>query len=256
MSRGTIVGVPGFTASGRSFARLAPLAREFDLRFVAPPLEVSYPGDPVATQARVVAEDLRAFDRPVLLGTSFGGLVSIQAAALLGSSLGGLVLVGAFARGNGLIPRTLPFMKHVLPMMQLAASPLASVTARIVGGRGIDEAGARVIVEDTRAISTRERARRLRTIFRTDLTPLLREIRAPALVIHGASDRLVPVRLAREMAAMLPDATCHEIPSCGHLPYVTHADAVLGLLEPFLDRVFPRVSEGAVPATAAHPLTT
>jgi pimeloyl-ACP methyl ester carboxylesterase len=244
--RGTLVCVPGFSASGRTFARLAPLSREFDLRFVAPPLQVSYPGDPLITEAEVIAEDLRNVDRPVLLGTSFGGLVSIRVAAMLGDSLSGLVLTGAFARGTGLIPRLLPFMRHVLPVMQFAASPLAPVMARFVGGSAIDAEGRRLVVEDTRAIPAAERARRLRVIFRTDLTEMLGGIRIPSLVIHGAADRLVPVSLAREMAARLPDTTYHEIAGSGHLPYVTHAEAVLGILRPFLDRVLP-----PLPAAAA-----
>jgi len=254
--RGTLVCVPGFSASGRSFARLAPLARSFDLHFVAPPLEESYPGDPVVTQAEVVADYLKDLDRPVLLGTSFGGLVSIRAASLVGNRLSGLVLIGAFARGTGLIPSALPFMKHVLPVMQIAAAPLAPVTARVVGGGRIDDAGRRMIVEDTRTIPARERARRLRAIFRTDLTPLLREIESPTLVIHGTADRLVPAHLAREMARDLPDTSYHEIENCGHLPYVTHADAVLGILQAFLDRVKPNLIHESADLAGAPELTT
>jgi pimeloyl-ACP methyl ester carboxylesterase len=254
--RGTIVCVPGFSASGRSFARLRPLARDFELHFVAPPLDVSYPGDPVTTEAEVVAAYLRDFERPVLLGTSFGGLVSIRAASLRGSSLGGLVLIGAFARGTGLIPRALPFMKHVMQVMQFAAASLAPVTARVVGGRRIDRAGAKAIVEDIRAISAQERARRLRSIFRTDLTSTLREINAPSLIIHGRADRMVPVHLAREMAEALPDTLYHEISSCGHLPYVTHADRVLEILGPFLDRVMPQAAVGVESGSAVPGLAT
>lgn len=237
--RRTLVCVPGFSASGRSFARLAPLSQTRDLHFIAPPLDVSYPGDPVLAQAEVVADYLSDFDRPVLLGTSFGGLVSIRAASLVRENLSGLVLVGAFARGTALIPKVLPFLKHVLPVMQAAAAPLSPMTARLVGGRRIDRAGRRMIVEDTRAIPARERARRLRTIFRTDLSPLLGEIDIPSLVIHGTADRLVPVHLAREMSALLPRANHQEIRGCGHLPYVTHPEEVLRILVEFLDRVSP-----------------
>jgi pimeloyl-ACP methyl ester carboxylesterase len=239
-TRRALICIPGFSASGRSFARLAPLAETCDLHFIAPPLDVSYPGDPVLAQAEVVAEYLSAFDRPVLLGTSFGGLVSLRAASMVSEQLAGLVLVGAFARGTGLIPKALPFMRHVLPVMQAAAAPLSPVTAQVVGGGKIDRAGRRMIVEDTRAIPARERARRLRTIFRTDLSPLLAEIDIPTLVIHGTSDRLVPVNLAKEMSELLPRATYHEIHGCGHLPYVTHPDEVLRLLTEFFARVIPQ----------------
>ena len=252
----TLVCVPGFSASGRSFARLAPLARTYDLHFVAPPLEVSYPGDPVLAQAEVVADYMDEFDRPVLLGTSFGGLVSIRAARLLGDRLAGLVLIGAFARGTHLVPKLVPFMKHVLPVMQIAAAPLSPVTAYVVGGGRIDSDGRRMIVEDTRSIPAAERARRLRTIFRTDLSPPLREIAVPSLVIHGTADRLVPVDLAREMSRLLPDSEYHEIGKCGHLPYVTHPDEVIRILESFLERIGPTLVSRTDVARSIGAVTT
>jgi len=254
--RGTIVCIPGFSASGRSFARLAPLSDEFDLHFVAPPLETSYPGDAVESQAEVVADYIGGLENVLVLGTSFGGLVSLKVATMIPERIRGIVLIGAFARGTGFFPAGFSFMKTILPMMQIAAAPLAPVTARVVGGHRIDGHGKRAIVEDTRAIEAAERARRLRTIFRTDLTPLLCEIQAPSLVIHGTADRLVPIHLAREMASLLPDARYHEIARCGHMPYVTHPAQVLEILGTFLDQVSSGRFAGASSAVAARELTT
>jgi len=254
--RGTIVCIPGFSASGRSFARLAPLSDEFELHFVAPPLETSYPGNAVESQSEVIADYVAGLENVLLLGTSFGGLVSLRVATMVPERVRGIVLIGAFARGTGFFPIGFSFMKRILPVMQIAAAPLAPVTARVVGGRTIDDQGKRAIVEDTRTINAAERARRLRTIFRTDLTPLLCEIEAPSLVIHGTADRLVPIHLAREMASILPDARYHEIPRCGHLPYVTHPAKVLEILGDFLEQIFPGRLGGTSPAIAAGELTT
>ena len=39
----------------------------------------------------------------------------------------------------------------------------------------------------------------------------------PALVCHGANDQLIPVAVAQEMAASIPNAQLNIIPRAGHL---------------------------------------
>jgi pimeloyl-ACP methyl ester carboxylesterase len=237
-ARRTLICVPGFSASGRSFARLAPLAASWDIRMVSGPLDRPYPGNPLESHTAVVAEYVARFDHPVLLGTSFGGLVAISTVLQMGRATSGLILTAAFANGTRL--GTFPFMRRVLPTLQLAASPLAPITARVVGGFNIDPTGRDAIIEDTVAISSKERARRLRTIFATNLLPRLPEIEAPALVIHGLADLLVPRARAVEMARALPHCDYHEIRRAGHLPYVTHAEEFVEVTRRFLERVSGR----------------
>ena len=52
---------------------------------------------------------------------------------------------------------------------------------------------------------------------RQDSTPLLPLIKVPALVCHGANDQLIPVAVAQEMAASIPNAQLNIIPRAGHL---------------------------------------
>jgi pimeloyl-ACP methyl ester carboxylesterase len=49
-----------------------------------------------------------------------------------------------------------------------------------------------------------------------DRTPRLRELRMPALVFHGTTDPLVPVRGGRATAAAIPDARLIVVPGMGH----------------------------------------
>ncbi|MTV36444.1 alpha/beta fold hydrolase [Duganella radicis] len=49
-----------------------------------------------------------------------------------------------------------------------------------------------------------------------DRTPLLRKIRCPALVIHGAADPLVPVACGVDTAQSIPGARLHVIEGMGH----------------------------------------
>ncbi|MGK2857331.1 MAG: alpha/beta fold hydrolase [Thermoanaerobaculia bacterium] len=233
-ARRTLVCIPGFSASGRSFARLAPLATSWDIRMVSGPLDQPYPEDPLESLAEVVEEYASRFEHPVLLGTSFGGLVAIRVALRMGRAISGLVLTAAFANGTRL--GTLPFMRRLIPVLQLAAAPLAPITARVVGGLDIDPEGCTAIIEDTLAMSAEERTRRLRAIFATNLLPRLGEIESPALVIHGRADLLVPRERAREMVRALPQCEYHEIRRAGHLPYVTHAKEFVEVAGRFLER--------------------
>jgi pimeloyl-ACP methyl ester carboxylesterase len=52
---------------------------------------------------------------------------------------------------------------------------------------------------------------------RPDSTPLLSQIKAPALVVHGAEDQIVPLDEARAMAEAIPGAQFVVIPQAGHL---------------------------------------
>lgn len=56
----------------------------------------------------------------------------------------------------------------------------------------------------------------------------------PALVIWGANDRYVPVRYAEVQRELLPRAEVHVLDGSGHWPMIDNAEAVHGLVVPFL----------------------
>ncbi|HVT45215.1 MAG TPA: alpha/beta hydrolase [Thermoanaerobaculia bacterium] len=228
-----LVCIPGFAAGGRSFARLRPLSTRFDVRMISIPCETTYPGDTIEALAGITADLIATLDRPVLLGTSFGGLVAIRVAAMLGERISGLVLIAAFPGG-----RFLPTAGGLtaLPLVQYLSPLLAPVTTRFVGGR-LDRSALRAVIVEARSIPASERSRRLQTIFATDFSPLLPSISVPALVIHGTRDRLVPRSAARALAGGLPNATYREMVKAAHLPHVTHAGEIIGILRPFLEEV-------------------
>jgi pimeloyl-ACP methyl ester carboxylesterase len=53
---------------------------------------------------------------------------------------------------------------------------------------------------------------------RPDQTETLRAYPGPALILHGAEDRLVPLARAELMASLMPQATLTVVPRSGHLP--------------------------------------
>jgi pimeloyl-ACP methyl ester carboxylesterase len=54
-----------------------------------------------------------------------------------------------------------------------------------------------------------------------DITPILRQVKVPTLVLHGAEDRRVSVAAAHHLAAHIPDARLHLFAGRGHLPIFT-----------------------------------
>lgn len=68
----------------------------------------------------------------------------------------------------------------------------------------------------------------------TDLRAQLAAIEAPALLIHGEHDGLVPVTAGRALATMLQRATLEVIPA-GHAPLLTQTAPVSQLVRKFLN---------------------
>ncbi len=51
----------------------------------------------------------------------------------------------------------------------------------------------------------------------------IREIRKPALILHGDDDRLAPVAIGRYLSTAIPDARYVELPAGSHMLPITHA---------------------------------
>jgi pimeloyl-ACP methyl ester carboxylesterase len=66
------------------------------------------------------------------------------------------------------------------------------------------------------------------------LNDQLSGVRTPALIIWGASDRVVDADYGRAYAAAIPGAEFALIPDAGHLPYLENAPAVFAALDPFV----------------------
>jgi proline iminopeptidase len=66
-----------------------------------------------------------------------------------------------------------------------------------------------------------------------DWTHLMRGLRVPTLIIHGVED-LLPVSVARETAATLPDARLDLIPGSGHMPFWEAPQRFFAAVDAFL----------------------
>ncbi len=80
------------------------------------------------------------------------------------------------------------------------------------------------------------------TIERTDLTPLLAEIKAPTLLLAGAEDNMTPFALAQSGVGMsrikdlLPNCRLSVLPKCGHYLVLEQPAEAAKLIVDFLAR--------------------
>ncbi|MDX1643589.1 MAG: alpha/beta hydrolase [Thermoanaerobaculia bacterium] len=69
---------------------------------------------------------------------------------------------------------------------------------------------------------------------RPDSSDLLAEIEAPALVVTGADDTLIPVSESEAMALAIPDAELAVIPGAGHMVSFEHPEEFDGVVRDWL----------------------
>jgi pimeloyl-ACP methyl ester carboxylesterase/DNA-binding winged helix-turn-helix (wHTH) protein len=68
-----------------------------------------------------------------------------------------------------------------------------------------------------------------------DIRQLLPAIRVPTLIIHRTDDRCLTIDEGRYVAANIPGAQLVELPGDDHLPFVGDQDAILTVIERFLE---------------------
>jgi pimeloyl-[acyl-carrier protein] methyl ester esterase len=109
-----------------------------------------------------------------------------------------------------------------------------------VAGQGSDE-GRRTLAELRERLfargdpDPRQLDAALSVLRDADLRPSLPGVRAPALVIGGARDALVPLAATKALAAALPNAAHRTIDGAAHAPFLSHPAAFAAALESVRD---------------------
>ncbi|MDP8957234.1 MAG: alpha/beta fold hydrolase [Actinomycetota bacterium] len=208
--------------------------------------------------------------RVVLVGNSMGGKVCLIQAAHAPSSVKGLILTDAvFPRARALSgqPSVQISLVFALYSNRRLGQMIASSRARRLGAEGLVKGTLRLCAADPSSIDPDlveahiELARRrmefdyatsafleaARSIFRTQVTPgkyrrLVERVEAPALVMHGEKDRLVPVGAAREAAGHHDNWELAIFPDLGHIPQMEAPDRWLETVEGWLPAISRRPS--------------
>jgi len=165
-------------------------------------------------------------DSPVLLGHSFGGRVGILYASR--NSVSKLILVDA----AGVKPKrglkyyykvyTYKFIKRVLNLLYGKEKAQSRLEAMRKRGSA-----------DYAAASPRMRAI-LSKVVNEDLRQVMPRIKAPTLLIWGENDTATPMRDARIMERLIPDAGLVSFPGCGHYSFLDNPVQFAAVLHSFL----------------------
>jgi pimeloyl-ACP methyl ester carboxylesterase len=235
MTGPTIVTVPCFSGAPWHLEELTPLAGR-PLRTMRLPDNV----DDIEAYADFVEGQVADLDDYILVGDSFGAVVSLALAVRRPRRLRGLVLSGGFAanpvdspllRAKVGAARFLPGPLYRQVTLRFHAAALASPHDRD-GQVPLAEADfRRLFVENT---PWRSYVARAKAAFSADYRNRLGQITVPTLIITPSHDQLIGDAAAGDLLTGIPDATEAVLPETGHMFRFTHPRTYARTIDRFL----------------------
>ncbi|HEY0195924.1 MAG TPA: alpha/beta hydrolase, partial [Kofleriaceae bacterium] len=118
-------------------------------------------------------------------------------------------------------PAALLALFRMMPKSAEEAGRQLEQTFKIIGSKAWPFDGERLRelgeLSYARGLSPRGFLRQFAAVLASgDRRPGLRKTRVPALIVHGSSDPMFPIRAGRDLARMMPDATWLPIAGMGH----------------------------------------
>lgn len=175
-----------------------------------------------------------------LVGHSMGGTVSLSVAIKYPERVSKVVVVGSPIIGSSLAP-----------LLKLAGyRPIAFMLFNMMG---VFRTGMRmyspIICKDPRFPAMMDRdlsrttvesfLRSIASLRRTDLVPMLSQIKVPAMGIYGDKDVIVHPLQWKPMLAGIPHAVIERFPTAGHFLMLEEPTAFSQKLKTFLDQESP-----------------
>jgi pimeloyl-ACP methyl ester carboxylesterase len=228
--------LPGYTAFLR---RLSAYARvvAFDKRGQglsdrisgAPPLEQRM------DDVRAIMDTIGS-RRAVLMGFSEGSCMSVLFAATYPERVSHLILFGGFTRSADLRPADMTTEELHARIEHRVKNWGNGTTLKAVLPSLATDPGAVASLGKFERLASSPGA--IRTIMQLnaqiDVTPILPTVQVPTLVLHRASDIVVPVDLGRKLAKQLPGAKYVEYPEGDHAYWTGDTEPMLGEIEEFI----------------------
>lgn len=166
--------------------------------------------------------------RPALLGHSFGGRVGILYSSR--NDIDKLILVDA----AGVKPRrTLKYYAKVYSF-KAGKRLWQLILGKERAEKRIERMRKSRASADYGAASPKMRAI-LSKVVNEDLKPVMPRIKAPTLLIWGENDTATPMRDARIMEKLIPDAGLVSFPGCGHYSFLDNPYQFAAVLRSFIN---------------------
>lgn len=219
----TIATVPCFSGSPWQLEQFSPLA-QWSLRTMRLPEAL----DNVEAYANFLAQQVRDLDRYVLVGDSFGAIISLALAIRQPKGLEALVISGGFAAD----PVTDPLTKLKLTAASLLPGELyRQITLRLhvkALASPFDLQGQVPLSQSAnhkffiRNTPRQSYLSRMKAAFSANYLDQLHRIQVPTLILTPSYDRLIGENAARLMLEGIPDSTEVILPNTGHMFRFTH----------------------------------
>ncbi len=173
-------------------------------------------------------------ERAVVGGMSQGGFISLRFALLHPERTAGLVLIDSMAGLEDAEKIEQYDLMHEVWTSSGPSRQMSEMVAAIIIGNQRPEAGA--YIEKWHVLDPASLTPIYRTLMsRDDITGRLREISAPALVIHGTEDTAIDMVHAETLCRGLGDCRGLErIAGAGHASNLTHPEPVNRAIEALL----------------------
>ncbi len=213
---------------------------------------------------RELAEDLHAFcqalrlERPIIVGTSAGGFVSLLYAGQYPEEPRAVVLIGTSASRRFMERATANMQRLGTPAMQQAYRTLwdGSLNDPEVFRRAFETVLPLYYYDRSRAPATlagrrfdpETRRALIRDYATYDARPLLSRIAVPTFVAVGRHDWICPVEESVEISGSIRGAELHIFERSGHSPHIEEAAAFFEALRAFLNRVLGEGGRGPLDA--------
>jgi pimeloyl-ACP methyl ester carboxylesterase len=202
--------------------------------------------DSLDKYAEFVIEQIKDLEHYVLVGDSFGAVVSIAIAVRQPAGLKGLILSGGFAKNPitspvlKLLAAMAPFFPGVLYRQLTLRAHASNLRSRFDGEGEVPWSMSKTqkyFVDNTPHPAY---VNRVAAVSRADYLSRLRDINVPALILTPEEDRLIGRNAAEEMLNGIKGACELILPRTGHMFRFSHPRLYSRAMRRFLDE---RVTE-------------
>ena len=173
--------------------------------------------------------DTLGLERVSMIGTSLGGWVAAELAVAHPQRVARLVLVGASGLKVDGAERFDVFVHTIEETLQHLFYDQTRVAQLLP-----TDLGPEVIVRGYRESTTLARLTWNPYMYNPKLARRLRRVTAPTLVVWGQEDAFLAPPYGAAYAQLIPHATLHMIPQCGHLVPFEHTDVFIEHVTAFL----------------------